>query len=232
MYAQSRSLFSYDETQRKTQKQAARTSNSEPRAVCASVWVGNLNWNITEAHLRRAMAMFIGEPIGLHGPIQNAKMLCCYAMVDFATHAEASELLKHCAAPHNAQDPWAEVLRSIIGAPYLPAVEAGIRDPNINPHKCPRGSPPPATLDGYVSVKCGDNNEHVAWLKKETLEKPLQVVPYVSETRTPHQPRHGTAPVKTQRATSSPSPRDHFKFARDAMRHDPILGETGGKILW
>ncbi len=93
----------------KTQKQAARASNSEPRAVCASVWVGNLNWDITEAHLRRTMAMFIGEPIGLHGPIHNAKMFCCHAMVDFATHAEASELLKHCAAPHNAQDPWVRV---------------------------------------------------------------------------------------------------------------------------
>lgn len=78
-------------------------------------------------------------------------------------------------------------------------------------------------------VKVGDNNEHVAWLKKETLEKPLKTVPYVPETSTPHQPRHGVPLVRTQQKSPPRfSPRDHF--ARDAVRHDLILGERGGNV--
>ena len=94
------------QTQWACQHRAARAPNTKARAVRTSVWLGNLHPNITEPALRRAMASFISEPIGVHGPIYNEKKGCCYAMVDFATEGDAFELLRHCAAPRNLLDPW------------------------------------------------------------------------------------------------------------------------------
>lgn len=89
------------QTQKTTRKQAAGAPKNEVKAVCKSVWLGNLHWDLTEFDLRGAVESLFSRPISVHGPIQNAAMHCCYAMVDFATRAEALELLKHCAAPQN-----------------------------------------------------------------------------------------------------------------------------------
>ncbi|BDA46506.1 hypothetical protein COCOBI_08-6000 [Coccomyxa sp. Obi] len=235
MCAQSKSLFYFDQTQGTTEKQAARAPNNEVRAVChsvrhgASVWLGNLNWDLTGDDMTDAIASLFSEPIYYHGPTQNEARHCCCAMVDFATEAEALELLKHCKAPQNKFSKKAKELTSKIGAPHMEPVEARIKDLQ-NPYISLAGEVlPPSRLDlveaGYEMVKIGCHNQYIAFLREE-LPNPM----YIScqpATCTTHQPWQ-RALAKAQYQAARFSPRDHF--TGDTVRHDPILRKCGGQV--
>ncbi len=74
-------------------------------------------------------------------------------------------------------------------------------------------------LAGYEKVLCGADNQHTAWLKKETLEKPLADMFLGASTCTAHQPSHWALSKPQLKAARFPpgSPRDHFAGALSGM---------------